>query len=196
MDSRERLLIVPFFASGFSALLYQVSWQRLLFANFGVDLESVTIIVSTFMFGLGIGSILGGKLSDGIKNKLFAFALIELGIALFGFLSPFLIQWLGLSFSESSRVTMVAVNFALLVFPTVLMGGTLPVLVAYIFESNNNVGASVGHLYSFNTAGAALGCVAGLFIFNLLTLSQSIYLAATINLIVAAVAFSSSRGKK
>jgi hypothetical protein len=45
-----------FFVSGFSALIYQVCWQRLLFTGFGIDLTSITIIVSVFMAGLGIGA--------------------------------------------------------------------------------------------------------------------------------------------
>ena len=45
-----------FFISGFSALIYQIAWQRILFTAFGVDLESITIIISVFMAGLGIGA--------------------------------------------------------------------------------------------------------------------------------------------
>jgi len=53
-----------FFLSGAAALIYQVVWQRLLFVVVGVDIESVTIVVSTFMMGLGVGAILGGWLAD------------------------------------------------------------------------------------------------------------------------------------
>ncbi|MDA5133810.1 hypothetical protein [Psychrobacter sp. ANT_H3] len=38
-------LAAIFFISGFSALVYQVSWQRLLFTGFGVDLTSITLII-------------------------------------------------------------------------------------------------------------------------------------------------------
>jgi predicted membrane-bound spermidine synthase len=196
MTSRERFLIFPFFASGFCALIYQVCWQRLLFGNFGVDLESITIIVSTFMFGLGIGSILGGKISDQVTKKLFCFALVEFGIGLFGIFSPTLIQFAGDEFVGANRIAMIAINFLILAIPTVLMGGTLPVLVAYLFESNPNVGVSVGHLYCFNTAGAALGCVAGLVIFNFLSLSQTVYVAAVLNFLIAAVTWFASRNDK
>ena len=41
-----------FFMSGFSALIYQIAWQRMLFTAFGVDLESITVIISVFMAGL------------------------------------------------------------------------------------------------------------------------------------------------
>src|ERR1700716_475466 len=58
-----RVLCVLFFFSGFPALIYQLTWQRALFRIFGVNIESVTIVVTAFMLGLGFGSLLGGVLS-------------------------------------------------------------------------------------------------------------------------------------
>ena len=53
-----------FFASGFPALIYQIVWQRALFTIYGVNIQSVTVIVTVFMLGLGLGSLAGGKLSS------------------------------------------------------------------------------------------------------------------------------------
>src|SRR6266480_5004257 len=58
-----RVLCVLFFFSGFPALIYQLTWQRTLFRIFGVNIESVTIVVTAFMLGLGFGSLAGGWLS-------------------------------------------------------------------------------------------------------------------------------------
>ena len=58
-----RILCVLFFFSGFPALIYQLTWQRELFLIFGVNIESVTIVVTAFMLGLGFGSLAGGWLS-------------------------------------------------------------------------------------------------------------------------------------
>src|SRR5437016_9724232 len=58
-----RMLCVLFFCSGFPALIYQLTWQRALFRIFGVNAESVTIVVAAFMLGLGLGSLAGGWLS-------------------------------------------------------------------------------------------------------------------------------------
>src|ERR1700756_4376216 len=58
-----RMLCVLFFFSGFPALIYQLTWQRALFRIFGVNIESVTIVVTAFMLGLGLGSLAGGWLS-------------------------------------------------------------------------------------------------------------------------------------
>ena len=57
-------LSVLFLASGAAGLIYQVCWQRLLFAAFGSDLVSVTVIVSAFMAGLGLGALAGGWAAD------------------------------------------------------------------------------------------------------------------------------------
>ena len=60
LDAWTRLLCVLFFFSGFPALIYQLTWQRALFRIFGVNIESVTIVVTAFMLGLGLGSLAGG----------------------------------------------------------------------------------------------------------------------------------------
>src|ERR1700736_5900935 len=83
-----RLLCVLFFFSGFPALIYQLTWQRALFRIFGVNIESVTIIVTAFMLGLGIGSLAGGWLSQRSRIALLPLlAAIELATAAFGSVS-------------------------------------------------------------------------------------------------------------
>src|ERR1700752_1250997 len=81
-------LYLLFFCSGFPALIYQIVWQRSLFAIFGINIESVTIVVSAFMLGLGIGSFLGGMVTKLPRVPLLAtFGGIELSIGLFGLFS-------------------------------------------------------------------------------------------------------------
>src|ERR1700733_7809854 len=59
-----------FFISGFPALLYQIVWQRALFTLYGVNIESVTMVVTAFMLGLGLGSLAGGVVSRSQKIPL------------------------------------------------------------------------------------------------------------------------------
>src|SRR5262245_2657269 len=83
-----RILCVLFFFSGFPALIYQLTWQRALFRIFGVNIESVTIVVTAFMLGLGIGSLAGGWLSKRRAIPLLPLlALIELLTGVFGLFS-------------------------------------------------------------------------------------------------------------
>src|SRR3954447_24776975 len=80
-----RVLCVLFFCSGFPALIYQLTWQRALFRIFGVNIESVTIVVTAFMLGLGLGSLVGGWLSKRRSMPLLPLlAAIEILTGIFG----------------------------------------------------------------------------------------------------------------
>ena len=66
------------------------------------------------------------------------------------------------------------------------MGTTLPLLTNFFNQHIQNIGDSIGRLYFLNTLGAAFGALTtGFVFFNYFTLSQTIYIAATLNLIIA-----------
>jgi predicted membrane-bound spermidine synthase len=187
-----------FFVSGMAALIYQVCWQRLLFQSVGVDLQSVTIIVSTFMFGLGLGALAGGELADLYPGRtLGLFALIELLTGAFGAGSPWLIRAAGAATVHSSVAVISVVNFGLLLIPTTLMGATLPILVTHVVRTFRNLGVSVGVLYFSNTLGAALGSfLTGFLILYYCGLTATIWIAAGLNLAVSALVWLTMRGER
>lgn len=189
--SMLRNLACIFFLSGFSALIYQTAWQRVLFTGFGVDLTSITVIISVFMAGLGVGAFFGGRIADKHPRHLLkAFCLIELGIGIFGFISIAAIHLLQQLFIQTEVLTMSVAVFTLLLFPTFLMGATLPLLTAFFNRFLKNIGQSIGTLYFFNTLGAAAGALAsGMYLFGELGLLHTTYVAASINLAVAVLIF-------
>lgn len=172
-----------FFLSGFAALVYQVAWQRLLFVVVGVDIESITIIVSTFMLGLGVGAAIGGVIADRFPRRiLLVFCLFEAAIAAYGLISIDLLFASAHLFDQLSRPVAAALSFSLLLPPTVCMGATLPMLVAHAFKASRNVGVSTGTLYFINTLGAALGAFAvGFFMLYWLDLAQTVIVAVATN---------------
>lgn len=176
-----------FFLSGMAAILYQILWQRAVFTMFGSDSESVTIVVSAFMLGLGLGSLVGGALSKRFAHHLIpVFAGIEAAIGLFGLVSLSFFGLLREWVLTASDLTLHIVSFVGVALPVSLMGMTLPVLVAYLVRQTDNVGHSVGVLYYVNTLGSAIGCFFGaFFLFRVLGMSGSVTLAAAINLGVA-----------
>lgn len=180
-----------FFISGLSALIYQVCWQRLLFTGFGVDLTSITVIVSVFMAGLGIGAFFGGRIADKFsKNIIILFCLIEFGIGCFGLLSHQLILNLQDMLIHANLVMTALGSFILLLFPTFLMGTTLPLLTSFFNQHIQNIGDAIGQLYFYNTLGAAFGALAtGFILFNQFTLSHTIYIAAMLNLGISFLVF-------
>lgn len=184
-------LLFVFFASGAAALVYQVCWQRMLYGAFGIDLESITLIVSAFMLGLGCGALIGGFVADRFPSRIVvAFGVVELLIGGFGVASPMLISNVADSFVHAGRPLVFMINFLLLLAPTTAMGATLPMLVAHLHRRSGNVGFSIGQLYLSNTFGAALGCLTTSFVaFHYLTLDETIWSAALVNGFVGGSAF-------
>ena len=84
---RHLTFYLIFFAGGMPALIYQVVWQRLLTLYFGVDIYSTSITVATFMMGLGVGSLLGGRLADHVANRALCYAGLEALMGCLGFAS-------------------------------------------------------------------------------------------------------------
>jgi spermidine synthase len=183
-----RVLCVLFFFSGFPALIYQLTWQRALFRIFGVNVESVTIVVTAFMLGLGLGSLLGGWLSKRRSVPLLPLlAAIELMTGAFGLASLAIFDRVGEMTIGLPLPMTAGVTLALLIVPTLLMGATLPVLVSHLVRRSGHVGSSVGLLYYVNTLGAGAAClVATVLLFPFAGMQGAIYAAAAINGSVAA----------
>jgi spermidine synthase len=177
-------LHILFFFSGFPALFYQIVWQRSLFILYGVNIESVTLVVTAFMLGLGLGSLFGGWLSRIAERfALHIFGGLELGIGLFGFFSLAIFQWIGDITVQVNYVQMLGVSFALTCIPTFLMGMTLPLFVAYLVRRQPDVGRSVGSLYCVNTLGAAAACfLLAFFVMRVFGQQGTVSLAAGINI--------------
>ena len=187
--SAFRWLYALFFLSGFPALIYQIVWQRTLFAIYGVNIESVTMVVSAFMLGLGLGSLAGGRISKNPSAPLLLlFAAVEFGVAAFGSVSLPLFHWVANFTAGAPPLETGLISFALVLIPTVLMGATLPLLVAQLVRLSGNVGRSVGTLYFVNTLGSAVACfAAGLFLMRNLGMSGSIAVAVALNVLAALV---------
>jgi spermidine synthase len=155
------VLYAIFFLSGVSALIYQLCWQRSLLTIFGSNVESAAIVVSSFMIGLGIGSLAGGWVSEHPRIPLLlAFSVAEFAIGLCGIFSLHVFKVAGAAVSGGSLLQTGAVCFGLLLVPTLFMGSTLPLLVTHHVRSLKNVGRSVSWLYFINTLGASAGCLA------------------------------------
>ena len=178
-------LSVVFFLSGFTALVYQVVWQRLLTLHYGVGAVSITLVVTVFMGGLGLGALLGGRVADRVRNLLPFYAGIEFLIGLFGLASFWLLDALGRHTAGSPLALAFFFIVAFLVVPTTLMGMTLPVLTRIYNALVADFGLTVSQLYFVNTMGAAAGSLIAAY--GLITfggLDTALRVAAGINLLM------------
>jgi spermidine synthase len=190
LTRHQTILKVLFFISGFAALLYQIVWQRTLFAIYGINIESVTMVVTAFMLGLGLGSLAGGAISASPKRPtVLLFALVEGAIGLYGFVSLRLFHVVGELTLRASPWVIALVTFLMVLLPTMLMGSTLPLLVAHFTRRSRNVGVSVGTLYFVNTLGSALASLGSvLLLFGRLGQTNTVRVAALLNIVACLTA--------
>lgn len=177
-----------FILSGVSALIYQLVWQRALLTIYGSNVESVAMVVAAFLAGLGIGSLAGGWISKSSCAPLvLLFGLAELGVGAYGLVSLDLFEAVGAATSAQAHgLTTGVLAFLLVFFPTLLMGATLPMLVAHQVRDTAHVGESVSRLYFVNTLGAALGaCVAAKWLLGGFGMSGTVRIAACLNAVAA-----------
>jgi spermidine synthase len=174
-----RLVYFLFFLSGASGLVYQVIWVRVFGNVFGNTIYSASLVVAVFMLGLGVGSWVFGAWSDRRyaaqpHSLLRAYGYIELLIGLLGLGVSLLLPHLTAisafvsSYSQdangwyvlsaSSRLAQAGIAVILLTPITLLMGGTLTLLIRHLVRSDPQADSwRIAVLYGVNTAGAAIG---------------------------------------
>ena len=195
------LLPVMFFVSGFCGLLYQTVWLRLAFARFGVITPVVSVVVSVFMLGLGLGSWIGGKyvgtLSDRFRvHAILLYGAIELVIGSGAFAVPILFAGsarLLLHLGETNSWTYLAGSGACL-FAAILpfscaMGATYPAALHFLQALRTDGRQGFGRLYAFNTAGAVAGVLVTVYLLiELLGLRSVLRVGCLGNVSIAVVA--------
>jgi spermidine synthase len=195
-NAKYYLLYPIFFISGFSALLYQVVWQRWLVFYIGISSLSISLIVSAFMAGLGLGYLLGGYIADRTKtmNAIIFFILAELGIGIFAFFSKTIIYDLLYEksvISSNGVFQTYFILFLVLLIPTLLMGLSLPLLSKSTrLDDIKKQSQYIGNLYFVNTLGAAFGAiVSGVFLIRWIGFQNTVLLGASFNFLCFVLGF-------
>ncbi len=200
MKSRRYLpaLLALFVGSGCAALIYEVVWYQLLELVIGSSAVSMAVLLGTFMGGLCLGSLGLPRLVSSRRHPLRVYAALELGIGLIGLLVLFLVPLIGGVYSAWAgsgawSVILRGIVAALcLLPPTFLMGATLPALARWVETTPRGV-SWLGFFYAGNTAGAVVGTLlAGFYLLRVHDVSFATYVAVTINLIVAGLAWAVS----
>lgn len=198
------LLLLLFFVSGATSLVYEVIWMRRITLVFGASQLAVATVLAAFMGGLGGGAWLGGRLADRKLPALVLYGILEFVIAGYALAFPWLAEGLvGVYRSMvqaedvefwTSRVTHLVLMGGLLLLPTAAMGATLPLLVRSACRLLSRVGAWTGLLYGVNTLGAVVGTmVAGFVLLPKFGVRGAEWLAASANIGVGLAAFAVAR---
>ncbi len=197
------ILYLLSFLSGFAALVYEVTWTRLLSLTFGSTTLAASAVLAGFMGGMGLGAALLYRLHDRLGSALKIYGGLEIAIALSaaGFTLAF--QPLPQLFAVVAGVLptgiwldlfRVAAVFLLLLIPSALMGATYPALCLALIHTRRGLDRHLGMIYGLNTIGAAAGALtAGLVLIELFGLRHAVSIGTTINLSVGLAALALAR---
>jgi len=195
-----------FFISGFCSVLYELIWLRLSMAQFGVTTAMVSIVLSVFMAGLGVGSWAGGAWIRRYGDKigfptLRLYAAIELLIGAAGILVPYelhlghgLLERLG-STSSADYYVVSGIWVALALIPwCALMGATIPIgMLAIESMFPHESSRSFSFLYTANVAGAVAGTALPLLLIEMLGFHGTLKVGAACNVIITVLALIMSK---
>ncbi|MDQ7064286.1 MAG: fused MFS/spermidine synthase [candidate division KSB1 bacterium] len=193
------IIYLLIFLSGFAALVYEVIWTRQLTLIFGVSILAISAALAAFMLGLAAGSYAWGRRTRRLTNPIRTYALLEAMIGLYALAFPWLHklgQWAytRLPVEHLPDAALLGIRFllaiGLLLLPTILMGGTMPVLAQAFRSRFSQLGRTASLLYGLNTLGATLGAAAaGFLLLPSLGMLKSSLIAAGLNFFIAMVAF-------
>ncbi len=192
-----------FVASGFCSILYEVIWLRSAMAQFGVTSAIVSLVLSSFMIGLGLGSYVSGwiarRQSASRYPMLRLYALTELLIGISALTVPLefhggreiLLRAREMSFSSFAYYVPAGFWIALTLVPwCACMGSTFPFAMAAIRQyAGQHTERSFSYLYLANVLGAVTGAVIPLALIELLGFQRTLLVGAGLNGLLAICAF-------
>ena len=204
-DSDRSWYFVFFFISGFCSILYELIWLRLAMAQFGVTTAMVSIVLSTFMAGLGTGSWLAGRLVRKWAQRLTSrplrlYAIAELLIGGSAVVVPwelrtgrFVLEHMGGSLSLSSSGYYVAAGcwLACTLIPwCACMGATIP-LGMFAIRSDKRIESrrSFSFFYVANVFGAVVGALIPLLLVEAFGFTGTLRFGMWLNVAICVAAF-------
>jgi len=198
-------ILLCFFFSGAAGLIYQVAWGKSLGLVFGHTVYAIATVLAVFMAGLALGSALLGRWSERFARPVALYGWVEIIIGASGALSLLGIEGVRRLYfatyplASESPLTLLALRFVgsalVLLLPTFLMGGTLPILVRGLTARSAELGARLSRLYWVNTTGAVAGTlVAGFLLLPAVGLKRTVGVAVALNLLAGVIALVMSRG--
>jgi spermidine synthase len=194
---RDRLCVLLAFAVvGFVAMLLENGWSHALIMVFGTSVYAFATMLTTYLVGLGVGSLLAARFADRMRSprSLFVFLVALLGLSTFattpviGMLPSWFVEVFADLKAEWTRVAFLefAVCFLVILGPTLLSGACFPVAVR-LTGSAHGAGKAAANAYTFNTTGCIVGSLAaGFFLIPTLGAEHTLLLAGVLSVLAAA----------
>lgn len=185
---RRAPILAIFVLSGAAGLIDEIVWSRQLVLVFGNTTQALSAILTGFFGGIAIGSVVGGRIVDRIRDPLRMYGILELVLVAVVLATPISFGLIGDLYRglypslENAPLALALVRVSLAVLAlapaTILMGATLPTLTRHLARTVD-LSSAFSRLYALNTIGAVVGTeVAGFVLIELLGLSGTLAVGA------------------
>ncbi len=196
----DRVLLLGVALAGFSSLVYEVAWTRLLALVLGSSVYAFTAMLTTFLLGIALGSMVISYLADRIRNPFRGFVLAQVLVAVSTMiLTPqfdrlprmFLVLYDKVGGDWwSFQLVQFTCTLIVMLLPTIFIGAALPLAAKAYTHRVRGLGRSVGTIYASNTVGAIVGSFMGGFVLlPLLGTQNTIVAASAVNMGIAILVF-------
>lgn len=192
-------IILAMAISGAAAMIYEVTWTRAIIMMIGSSVYAFSMMLTAFIAGLALGSLLLARLLDRRKDLLLIFGLLQIGVGgaaiclatFFETLSVIMVPVFSLFSNNFAVLQSVELGglFFLMLIPSVMLGILFPLLSTMYVRSTSRVGGSVGSTFMANSLGAIAGVVsAGLILIPAIGIQKSILATAAVNVLLGSSA--------
>ena len=196
----QSVVMVGIGISGIAAMIYQIAWTRVLSLSIGSSVYAFSLIVTAFISGLALGSLVIAKFIDRKRDLVLWMALMQgaVGLSALGIVHvlgnlPIFVTQFVFNASHSFKYIQLAefaIIFGLIIVPTFMMGSTVPIAIKICTTDVRRVGRFFGNVYAVNTIGAIIGSfMAGFILIPWLGAQNSILIAVALNILMAGVLF-------
>ena len=189
------IAIISAAISGFTAMIYELTWVRLLSNILGSSTYSFTLMLTAFIGGIALGSLIISFLLKRLRNVVGLLAACQLGTALvmlitlpmYERLPYYMVKVAGVIANRPDNFPIFLsleflYCFAIMIVPTTLSGMSLPIASHIVGSEMKILGKSIGGIFSINTIGTVAGAlVTGLLLIPFIGVQQSLEVGIVIN---------------
>ncbi len=221
-----RLVLWGIGVSGFCALAYEVLWTRILSIVIGASVYSFTLLLVSFLAGIGLGSaayglylrMSGQRYAAGTGHttrNIAGFGLVQVvigvsallvtmhlrdlpshAVSVYNFLHDNKLKF-NMGYFKTRQLAHFVIAFSFMFVPAFFMGVAFPLAGKIHGQFKKVVGRAVGEILSYNTIGAILGsAISGFILIYLLGIQLSLQLIILINIGFGLLVMVSVKGNK
>lgn len=196
-DRKKKAVMAALFTTGFTQIIFQIAVILSFQVIYGYVFHKVGIIITAFMLGLALGSMVMARLMPRVKDDVSLFMKVQAGVCVYPLILPGVFLFFSGISSPPANWAGANIVFPLMPVAAGVIGGMQFPLAAKLCITDASVtGRVAGTSYGLDLLGSCVGSVvAAAFLIPVLGIFQTCLLAGFMNFMVLALLLQYNRGR-